>query len=84
MSERPDVVTVYEAADGFRWNRKAPNGEIVSESGEAFASLTYARKSARDRNGATVGYVLDSKPWIKPLKRAPKAKGKGKAPEAEK
>ncbi len=69
MGDRPDIVTIYEAADGFRWHRKSPNGEIVSESGEAYVSLVYARKAAQ-RNGTGVGYVFDSKPYMAPVKKA--------------
>jgi uncharacterized protein YegP (UPF0339 family) len=29
-------ITVYRAADGWRWRAQAANGEIVSESGEAY------------------------------------------------
>jgi hypothetical protein len=29
-------ITVYRAEDGWRWRARAANGEIVSESGEAY------------------------------------------------
>jgi uncharacterized protein YegP (UPF0339 family) len=35
-------VTVYRAQDGWRWRARAANGEIVSESGEAYENKSYA------------------------------------------
>jgi uncharacterized protein YegP (UPF0339 family) len=38
---------LYQAADGWRWRAKAVNGEIVSESGEAYENKSYALEAAR-------------------------------------
>jgi uncharacterized protein YegP (UPF0339 family) len=40
-------VTVYRAKDGWRWHAKSSNGEIVSESGEAYENKSYAIEAAR-------------------------------------
>jgi hypothetical protein len=34
-------ITVYQAEDGWRWRARASNGEIVSESGEAYENKSY-------------------------------------------
>jgi uncharacterized protein YegP (UPF0339 family) len=43
-------ITIYRAQDGWRWRARAVNGEIVSESGEAYENKSYARRR-RDRVG---------------------------------
>jgi len=40
-------IVVYRAIDGWRWRAEAPNGEIVSESGEAYENKSYALEAAR-------------------------------------
>lgn len=40
-----DTVEVYEAKDGWRWRRKAANGEIIA-SGESHGSLTDSMRAA--------------------------------------
>jgi uncharacterized protein YegP (UPF0339 family) len=40
-------ITVYKAEDGYRWRARAANGEIVSESGEAYQHKSYVREAAR-------------------------------------
>jgi uncharacterized protein YegP (UPF0339 family) len=40
-------ITVYRAIDGWRWRTEAANGEIVSESGEAYENKSYAMEAAR-------------------------------------
>jgi uncharacterized protein YegP (UPF0339 family) len=40
-------ITVYQAEDGWRWRARASNGEIVSESGEAYENKSYALEAAR-------------------------------------
>jgi uncharacterized protein YegP (UPF0339 family) len=40
-------ITVYLAADGWRWRAQAANGEIVSESSEAYEHKSYAMEAAR-------------------------------------
>jgi uncharacterized protein YegP (UPF0339 family) len=39
-------ITVYRAADGWRWRARAANGEIVSESREAYENKSYAIEAA--------------------------------------
>jgi uncharacterized protein YegP (UPF0339 family) len=39
-------ITVYRAADGWRWRARADNGEIVSESAEAYKNKSYAIEAA--------------------------------------
>lgn len=48
-----DRVTVYKAKDGWRWRRRAPNGEIVAESGEAYVRYEDAADGAK-RQGVEV------------------------------
>jgi uncharacterized protein YegP (UPF0339 family) len=43
----PLKITVYRAIDGWRWRAEAANGEIVSESGEAYENKSYAMEAAR-------------------------------------
>jgi uncharacterized protein YegP (UPF0339 family) len=40
-------VVVYFAKDGWRWRAQAGNGEIVSESGEAYEDKSYAIQAAK-------------------------------------
>jgi uncharacterized protein YegP (UPF0339 family) len=40
-------ITVYKAEDGYRWRARAANGEIVSESGEAYQHKSYVLEAAR-------------------------------------
>jgi uncharacterized protein YegP (UPF0339 family) len=37
-------ITVYQAANGWRWRAKASNGEIVNESGEAYENKSYGSR----------------------------------------
>jgi len=39
-------ITVYKAEDGYRWRARAANGEIVSESGEAYQHKSYVLEAA--------------------------------------
>jgi uncharacterized protein YegP (UPF0339 family) len=39
--------TIYEAEDGYRWRARAANGEVISESGEAYENKSYATEAAR-------------------------------------
>jgi uncharacterized protein YegP (UPF0339 family) len=39
-------ITVYRAVDGWRWRAQADNGELVSESGEAYENKSYAIEAA--------------------------------------
>ena len=45
-------ITVYKAEDGYRWRARAANGEIVSESGEAYQHKSYVLEAARRFGGA--------------------------------
>ena len=45
-----DTVMVYRSEDGWRWHRKASNGQIVSESGEAYVDKDHAYYMAESRN----------------------------------
>jgi uncharacterized protein YegP (UPF0339 family) len=40
-------ITIYKAEDGYRWRARAANGEIVSESGEAYQHKSYVLEAAR-------------------------------------
>jgi uncharacterized protein YegP (UPF0339 family) len=40
-------MVVYRAQDGWRWRAEAANGEVVSESGEAYENKAYALEAAR-------------------------------------
>lgn len=44
------VVSVYKARDGWRWHRTAVNGNIVSESGEAYVRRCDAVRMASKLN----------------------------------
>jgi uncharacterized protein YegP (UPF0339 family) len=55
-----DRVQIYEDEAGeWRWRRIAPNGEIVSESGEGYTERNDAREAALRVND---GRLLDSEP----------------------
>jgi uncharacterized protein YegP (UPF0339 family) len=43
-------VIVFCSKDGWRWHAKAENGEIVSESGEAYRNKSFAIKMAKKLN----------------------------------
>jgi uncharacterized protein YegP (UPF0339 family) len=45
-----DRVTIWLAADGWRWRRRAANNRIISESGEAYARARDAMRAARRAN----------------------------------
>lgn len=40
------TITVYRAADGWRWRMKAANGRVVADSGEAYTSRRGAERAA--------------------------------------
>jgi uncharacterized protein YegP (UPF0339 family) len=40
-------ITVYRAEDGYSWRARAANGEIVSQSGEAYQHKSYVLEAAR-------------------------------------
>lgn len=48
-----DTVTIYtDAAGGYRWHRKAPNGEVISQ-GEAHIRWSDAQRAAERANQDT-------------------------------
>lgn len=54
-----DKVYVYKDARGFyRWNRRAGNGEIVSESGEGYVSKSYTIHMAEKMNSDVKEFVI--------------------------
>lgn len=55
--ETQDVVYFYrDNANEWRWHRKAPNGEIVAESGEGYVDRSDCVKQATKMFGMTVAY----------------------------
>lgn len=48
------TLTVYRAADGWRWRLTAKNGLIVADSGEAYARKRNALRSARSLADARI------------------------------
>lgn len=60
MSDRPDRVQVYpDDAGEYRWRRIAPNGEVVSDSGEGYVVESHARDAAHRANGDDVVYEFE-------------------------
>lgn len=55
-TSRPDKVTVYRGAAGlpgegaWYWHRKAPNGEVIADGGEGYATADAAMAAARRAN----------------------------------
>lgn len=56
MTARPARMWVYEAEDGWRWQLRAQNGNIIADSGQAYVSQRNAVDAAR--MVARVGIVL--------------------------
>jgi uncharacterized protein YegP (UPF0339 family) len=57
---RVDTVRIYLARDGWRWRRIAPNGRIISDSGEAYARKATAERAAeRANDGRPTVIVVD-------------------------
>ncbi|QOV97622.1 MULTISPECIES: DUF1508 domain-containing protein [Rhodococcus] len=52
------TVRLYIARDGFRWHRKAANGRIVSESGEAYTTKGAALEGLSMSNRDTDNYTF--------------------------
>ena len=57
MNKRPARMHIYEANDGWRWRLKAQNGNIISDSGQAYKSERNAENAAR--MNAQVSIVMD-------------------------
>jgi uncharacterized protein YegP (UPF0339 family) len=47
MAPRQRRLSVYEAADGYRWRLCAPNGTVIADSGEPYPTNALAIKAAR-------------------------------------
>jgi uncharacterized protein YegP (UPF0339 family) len=54
-------ITVYQAEDGWRWRARASNGEIVSESGEAYENKSYALEAVRRFGPADAEIEVDER-----------------------
>lgn len=49
-----DKIIVYQAKDGWRWRRIAPNNRVVSDSGEAYTRKADAEEAAaREAEGSS-------------------------------
>jgi len=46
MKFKTYTITVYKAADGWRWRMKAATGRTVADSGEAYATKRGAERAA--------------------------------------
>jgi len=44
---KPMTLTIYQAADGWRWRLKASNGRIVADGGEAYRTKANARRAVK-------------------------------------
>ena len=54
-----DVVEFYvDASHEWRWRRKAPNGEVVSDGAEGYKVLASARSEAERQFGDSVTYEV--------------------------
>lgn len=61
----PDIVTIWEAEDGYRWHKRDPQGRTIAESGEAYTRRWSAKRAAyranpdlrRKRGGAVLVYA---------------------------
>jgi uncharacterized protein YegP (UPF0339 family) len=54
MKFKTYTVTVYKAADGWRWRMKAANGRTVADSGEAYSGEAYSTKRGAERAAYTM------------------------------
>lgn len=52
------TITVYRAADGWRWRLQALNGKTVADSGEAYVRKRNAEKVARALETAVMRVVV--------------------------
>lgn len=55
-------LTVYLAADGWRWRLRAKNGKTVADSGEAYARKRNAVKAAQALANAVIALVVQDTP----------------------
>lgn len=59
-SHRPDRVELFRDQGGeWRWHRKAPNGQLIADSGEGYINKDDAVAMAERVNGDDVEYHLD-------------------------
>lgn len=63
------VLTVYKAADGWRWRLRSINGRTVADSGEAYARKRNAQKAAISLCHMTIRLVIEDTPPPKPPRR---------------
>ena len=47
MNNRPNVIVIFQGADGWHWRRLAPNGRKQYTSGEPFYNKSTAKRAAR-------------------------------------
>ena len=52
------TITLYQAADGWRWRMKARNGRIVADSGEAYASRANCLSAARRLSSGRIWVLM--------------------------
>ena len=64
---KPLTLTVYQAADGWRWRLKAANGRTVADGGEAYRSRANAIRAARRLQTAVI--VVDPVPGVEPSRQ---------------
>lgn len=54
VNKRPDKVNIYQDSNNkWRWQKKAPNGEIIGASTQGYESKSYCKENAR-RNGCDI------------------------------
>jgi uncharacterized protein YegP (UPF0339 family) len=60
---KPYKLTTYQdKAGGHRWRMQAPNGKIVADSGEAYASKRSAERAAAKLIGAPLMLITGKDP----------------------
>ncbi len=60
MSTMPKFEIFKDAAEKFRWRLKAPNGEIIASSGEAYESKDSCKKGIQSvKTNATKAEIAD-------------------------
>jgi uncharacterized protein YegP (UPF0339 family) len=70
----PDTITLYEDNAGeFRWTRRAPNGDVVADSGEGYQSKITAESAANREAEGTDAEVR----WAEVHERSAELKLKG-------
>ncbi len=60
LSTMPKFEIFKDAAEKFRWRLKAPNGEIIASSGEAYESKDSCKKGIQSvKTNATKAEIAD-------------------------